>query len=222
MKKLHIVLVSAFLILGCSKNDDTVVLPPDLSVTQILSASYFQKGKSPLPEVQWNGDQGKFGLENTVQGLSIDTVTGQLYWDSSLPVGVHTVTLFAYNTAGKDQVAVTINNQFQGTFRGTRQSNTFFVNVLFDVMEIVFKADGTFEGYRQAELEGGELLDPSLFGGSYTLTENNMVGTIQFEDGESIPFEALLGQQGKLTGSFTLGNFFGQTTTFELNVLIEP
>lgn len=224
MKKIFPLLASVFLLLGCSKNDDAVISPPELSVSSILSASFFQHGESPMPEVQWNGSQGKFGLENTLQGLSLNSETGQLSWNSSLPLGVHTVTLFAYNEAGKDLASLTINNQFQGTFRGSFQSNSTFTSVLFKVMEIVFKADGTFQGYGQSELDSGEILGPNYFKGNYTLIENKMEGTLQYDGGSVNPFEAVLnhnGQLAKLTGSYSIKSFLNLTTTFELNYLIE-
>ncbi|MBD0777595.1 hypothetical protein HPE56_07305 [Maribacter sp. ANRC-HE7] len=220
MQKLYFILVIVLVITACSKNDDdAVVEAPVLSITPNLTASYFQQGESPLPEVQWNGDQGKFGLENTTQGLSIDTETGQLSWDPSLPIGVHTVILFAYNEAGKDLASLTISNPFQGIFKGTYTTNISFSNTLFQIMEMVFNTDGTFSGYSQIELDDGTLLGPNYFSGNYMLLDTKMEGTFEYEDSESTnPFAADLDQQGKLTGQYS-AEFLN--ATFELNVLIQ-
>ncbi|MBD1261680.1 hypothetical protein HZY62_13830 [Maribacter polysiphoniae] len=204
---------------SCNKDDAPVVEAPVLSITPNLSASYFQQGESPLPEVQWNGDRGKFGLENTIQGLSIDSETGELSWDPSLPIGVHTVILFAYNEAGKDLASLTINNPFQGTFKGTYLPSTSFSNILNRTMEINFIIDGTLSGYTQTELDDGTILEPNYFSGNYVLLDTKMEGTFEYEDGESTyPFDADLDQQGKLTGQYS-AEFL--TVTFELNVLIQ-
>ena len=204
---------------SCNKDGAPVVEAPVLSVTPNLSASYFQNGEGPLPEVQWNGDQGKFGLENTIQGLSIDSETGQLSWDPSLPIGVHTVILFAYNEAGKDLASLTINNPFQGILKGTYLPSTSLSNILYRTMEINFNIDGTLSGYTQSELDDGTILGPNYFSGNYVLMDTKMEGTFQYEDGESTyPFEADLDQQGKLTGQYSAEII---TATFELNVLIQ-
>ncbi|MBQ4913851.1 hypothetical protein J8L85_05340 [Maribacter sp. MMG018] len=220
MQKLYFILVIVLVITACSKNDDdAVVKAPVLSVTPNLTASYFHNGEGPLPEVQWNGDRGKFGLENKIQGLSIDSETGQLSWDPSLPIGVHTVILFAYNEAGKDLASLTINNPFQGTFRGTYQPSTSLSNILYRTMEINFNIDRTLSGYTQSELDDGTLLGPYYFSGNYVLLDTKMEGTFEYEDGESTyPFDADLDQQGKLTGHYPT-EFL--TVAFELNVLIQ-
>lgn len=220
MQKLYFILVIVLVITACSKNDDdAVVEAPVLSITPNLTASYFHNGEGPLPEVQWNGDQGKFGLENTIQGLSIDSETGQLSWDPSLPIGVHTVIQFAYNEAGKDLASLTINNPFQGTFRGTYLPSVSFGNVLYRIMEINFNIDGTLSGYTQSELDDGTLLGPNYFSGNYVLTETKMEGTFQYEGSASTyPLEADLVQQGKLTGQYSSEILHA---TFEINVLIQ-
>lgn len=220
MQKLFFILVIVLVITACSKNDDApVVEAPILSVTPNLTASYFQQGESPLPEVQWNGDRGKFGLENNIQGLSIDSETGQLSWGPSLPIGVHTVILFAYNEAGKDLASLTISNPFQGTFKGTYTTNISLSNTLFQIMEMVFNTDGTFSGYTQSELNDGTLLDPSYFSGNYMLMDTKMEGTLQYEGSASTyPLEADLDQQGKLTGQYSSEILHA---TFEINVLIQ-
>lgn len=196
----------------------------------ILSADYFKEGEGPLPEVQWNGNQGKFGLENTVQGLSLEVDTGQFKWDSSLPLGVHTVTLFAYNSAGKDQVATTINNQFQGTFKGTYQPAVAQANIVSHNMEIVFETNGTFSGFRQKEMDDSTFSEPSYFEGNYTRVENKLQGTMSLANGQNnVSFQADLDQSGQLpqlSGSYTQSSEeipnLNLTTLFELEILIEP
>lgn len=224
MKKYCWVVIVTSLMLCCSKDDDTIILAPDLDVVPVLNTSFFQAGEGPLPEVKWNGNQGKFGLENTLQGLAVDAETGQLSWDSSLPTGTHTIVLFAYNKAGKDVVALTINNRFQGTFRGTFQSRTTFSSVLFRIMEISFNPDGTFSGYEQQELNNGNVLGPNYFNGNYTISQNKLEGTLQFEESESVnPWHAELqssSQNGQMIGSYTNTSFLDQETTFELNIVL--
>ncbi|MEO9893627.1 hypothetical protein [Aurantibacter sp.] len=219
MKNLNFILTILLLITACSKNDDTIVLAPEFIVEPMLTANYFQHGEGPLPEVHWNGNRGKFGLENTIKGLSINKETGQLSWDNSMPVGVHTITIFAYNEAGKKLESLIINNQFQGTFKGTFSTNSNFSYTLFKVMEIIFNENGTFIGNSQSELKDGDILGPNYFSGNYVLIDNKMNGTLQYEDNESTyPLEADLNKQGKLIGQFT--NEL-TTTTFKLNFLIQ-
>ncbi|MDO6518468.1 hypothetical protein [Zobellia uliginosa] len=222
MKTSYFIPIVAFLFFACSKSDDTVVLPPELKVSPILNTSYFQKGESPLPEVQWNGKQGEFGLENTLQGLSIDVESGQLSWDRSLPLGVHTVILFAQNNAGKNVASLTINNPFKGTFKGTYASSIAFNETTFKIMEMVFNADGTFSGYTQIELDNGDIQDPSYFNGTYVLNDDTMEGSIQYENSEATyPFEADLDTAGKLKGYYIIADFLDSKTTFDLNFKIQ-
>ena len=116
---IYSILVFVVVLHSCSRSDDGASGPPELNYNQSLTASFFTAGSSAAPTVNWNGDQGQFGLQNVVEGVSIDRNTGVISWTKDLALGVSEVTVLAFNNAGTASETVTIENQFQGDFSGT-------------------------------------------------------------------------------------------------------
>ncbi len=55
------------LLWACSKSDDNPIASPQVSYVQDISATFFTEGQSEAPQVDWNGDVGKFELQQTTK-----------------------------------------------------------------------------------------------------------------------------------------------------------
>jgi hypothetical protein len=145
MRRLAIIgLCSAVAALGCS-SDSTgpEILAPTLSFgTTMLSTPYFTAGAGTAPTIAWNGETGTLALASAVQGVSIDSNTGIVSWDRSLPLGTNAVEVVASNSAGSDRVTLTIESEFQGQFVGGYNGDPTTQTLPY-VFEMAFGSDGS-------------------------------------------------------------------------------
>jgi len=140
LKSKTIILVLTFLTFTFCSSDDDILAPSVTYSTTVFDATFFQKGNSDAPNLDWNGDQGSFSLVTPMSGLKVDSTTGALHWTEELPIGSHAIQVLATNSAGQTSSNVTINNPFQGNFRGTLELNSKDTAIL----ELEFYADNTF------------------------------------------------------------------------------
>ena len=140
LKSKTIILVLTFLTFTFCSSDDDILAPSVTYSTTVFDATFFQEGNSDAPNLNWNGNQGSFSLATPILGLKVDSTTGTLNWTDELPIGSHAIQVLATNSAGQTSSNVTINNPFQGAFRGTLELNSKDNAIL----ELEFNADNTF------------------------------------------------------------------------------
>ncbi|NJB71571.1 hypothetical protein GGR42_002033 [Saonia flava] len=91
---LFIVGICISLITSCSKEDNTPIVTFHYS-TDIFEISYQSEGTIPAPTMDWPVEKGIFALKNAINGLVIDSNTGAITIEKSLPVGEHEVVVYA-------------------------------------------------------------------------------------------------------------------------------
>jgi len=158
LKSKALIILSFLMFASCSKNDDTTL--PDAQAPSVsysttnIDAVFFQTGNSPVPTLNWNGNQGTFSLSTTIPGLSVNTTTGILNWTRDLPMGTHNLQVIATNSVGQTAIDLTINNPLQGIFTGTYDNTNFF--------EVEFNPNGTLI------LRAEDPVNPYLASGNWT------------------------------------------------------
>jgi len=122
---------------SCSKTENQYNLAPEISYNSELSATFFTEGNSSVPNVNWNGSVGQFGLKKAVKEVSIDSDTGVISWSKKLSLGNNPITLLVFNNGGITSVEINLENEFEGKFMGTHGFSDP------KQVEIDFKSDGT-------------------------------------------------------------------------------
>lgn len=121
---------------GCDSVDRLSTSEPTVSyASTTLDADFYRPGSSGTPTIDWNGAQGTISLGSSVEGLSINSTTGQLTWTKLLPPGTHEVEVVVGNSEGQVAVPITIENPLSGLFEGTYSGSAYYA---LDV-----EADGT-------------------------------------------------------------------------------
>jgi hypothetical protein len=88
------------------------IIPTNFSYTPSSNTvTYSSGGRSADPEIDWGGKEGLFRLAGTPSGIWIDSVTGVVYWEPTLPVGTYPLTVRASNTVGVVNTSYTIKVQ---------------------------------------------------------------------------------------------------------------
>ena len=193
------------LMLSCSKSDDGPTAAPEVSYSQELKATFFVEGQSEPPQINWNGDVGKFGLQNTVKGISINKENGIISWDKTLPAGNHVVEIAAFNNAGSTSITVTIENLLKGMFRGELFPGVYAVGTQY-TLQFNFEEDGNLSGFTIQENAEGDIEGPFEFFGNFTNEMNEIRGSFRYEEvAEPIPFAGTITntqQKAVLTGRY--------------------
>ena len=101
-------------------------------------AEFFKAGNSATPSIDWNGSQGTVSLGSMVDGLSVNSTTGQLQWTKLLPPGTHDVEVVVTNSEGQVVVPMTISNALRGKFAGQITEGSTTVEG-----DVEFLSDGT-------------------------------------------------------------------------------
>ncbi len=216
-------ILAVCLLWACSNSDEDIIAIPQISYGKELKATFYTTGKSNLPETNWNGHVGKFGMQQTIQGLSINESTGVLSWNKSLPPGNHTINVIAYNNAGMTMTPVTLENPLIGTFSGELLHNVVLQGSTDFVIEFDFKENGTLNGFTQNKNEEGEIIGPFPFFGSWSLNGKEVRGEFQYEEvADPIPFAGQINQNEQkavLSGRYHPDNPCDFCTTFELDLI---
>jgi hypothetical protein len=170
--------------MGCEQIDDlsggadtpTVTYP-----STTLEATFYQAGSSSAPTLAWNGDQGTITLGGTpVEGLSVNSTTGQLQWTKLLPPGTHQVDVIVSNSEGQVVVPMTVENPLAGTFTGTYSNTDYFS---FDL-----NADGT------VAVRANNASIPDEATGTWTLDGDEVKAVYTYDGDYSYSFGGTLGQ----------------------------
>lgn len=132
--------------LGCDQIDDLAgggVDKPSVTYSSTtFTADFFQGGSSASPSIDWNGEQGTVTLGTTLTGLSVNSTTGRLEWDKTLPPGTHDMEVVVANSEGQVVVPVTIENPLMGTFEGTYAQSYPYVLEINQDGSLTVLADG--------------------------------------------------------------------------------
>lgn len=141
--------LSLLLLLTTSCDPDAVndllssVDEPTVSYSETtLEATFFQEGNSPTPSISWNGDQGSATLSGEPNGVTINSTTGRISWDKTLPPGDHDFDVVVANDEGQVVVPMTIENPISGTFDGTYGGSYDFMIEIAAAGTITVFADG--------------------------------------------------------------------------------
>ncbi|WP_116126126.1 hypothetical protein [Lewinella sp. IMCC34183] len=137
-----------------------------------FEADFYQAGNSSVPSIDWNGAQGSVSLGSSVEGLSVNSTTGQLQWTKMLPVGTHEVEVVIANSEGQVVVPLTVENLPAGTFTGTDSRGFYW--------SITFMKDGT----ATVLLNSKNAPDPAT--ATYELTGIDLEGTVTYDDASSV------------------------------------
>ena len=152
--------------------DASIDAPEVAYATTNYTATFYTAGSSSAPSVDWNGDQGTFSLGTDVEGLSVNSTTGQLQWTKVLPVGTHEVEVVVANSEGQVVVPITVENLPAGTFTGTDSRGFYW--------SITFMNDGT----AAVRLNNKNSPDPAT--ATYELTGIDLEGTVTYDDNSSV------------------------------------
>ncbi len=223
------VLILAVL-MACSKSDDGPTAAPEVSYEQQIMAGFYTTGNSGIPQVNWNGDIGQFGLQKNIEGLSIDKNTGVLSWSKLLPVGKHEVNVIVFNNSGSDTATITLENPLVGKFKGDLFPSVTIQGNKNYILEFDFKEDGTLTGFTQLTNKNDEIEGPFEFFGNFTTEKNEVHGSFQYEEvADPIPIGGLIKQteqQAMLSGTYYPDiicetEFCVDDTAFELVFVVE-
>ena len=156
-------------------------------------ADFYEPGNSSVPSIDWNGAQGTVSLGSNIEGLSVNSTTGQLQWTKLLPPGTHEVEVVVANSEGQVVVPISINNPLAGSFAGTIYENDDPYDLAID-----FNADGT------------AIVVPNTFEytGTYVVQEDDsvLVNLVRSSDSFKI---SLLGQITQTASHVTYsGNYY--------------
>ncbi len=169
---LGILLVSTYC--SCSKSDDVIIAAPELSYVQEIKATFFEEGSTTPPSVNWNGDVGSFGLQNSTEGITIDQQTGIIDWGRSLPLGTNSIKVVAFNNAGTMTSTVQLENIFVGKFKGSYVHGGFSPVGSTFAAEFNFKANGLLDGAIIFTDGDGVTSEPTLIEGTWTIVGNEL------------------------------------------------
>lgn len=211
-------------LLSCSKSDDANKAAPTVNYSQELKATFFTEGQSAPTQVNWHGDVGRFGLQEAIEGLTIDEKTGIVSWGKLLPPGVHSINIIAYNNAGTTTIPVTIENPLHGRFRGDLFPAVYEIGNTDFMIEFDFKKDGSLSGSTQLKNSEGDTVGPYEFFGNFNVEKNEVSGSFQYEEvADPIPFGGSINQteqKAVLTGGYFPENDCEYCTTFELELVV--
>jgi len=151
--------------------------PPTITYSQPSYVSaFFSTGNTPAPTIAWNGATGTLSLAGTVTGVTLDTSTGVVSWDQSLPIGVNVVEVVAANPAGDDTAAFDVDNRFEGHFEGAYNNDPESEAVSSDFV-MTFDGDGSLTVLDQGTFEGM---------GNWTRNGTTITAVYEYESGDPL------------------------------------
>ena len=169
LNKLVVVFLLALFSISCG-DDDGEMAPTTPNVTYAettFDADFYTAGNSSAPTISWNGNQGNFTISPSVEGLSINSTSGQISWTKTLPPGTHNADVVVTNSAGQTVVPITINNPLKGMFSGTYNGAHYFA--------AEFVADGTLTIYANDEA------DPNVGPGTWEINGDEITADYTYE-----------------------------------------
>ena len=166
-------------------------------------AEFYKAGNSTTPSIDWNGSQGNVSLGTTIDGLSVNSTTGQLQWTKLLPPGTHEVEVVVSNSEGQVVIPMTIANSPSGKFEGTYAGTYDYAITLME--------DGSMTAFTDGEnatgtwkIENGEFWahyaydnypdDPFTLLGEFELSNSSAKLTGHYYEGEASSGDTPLGE----------------------------
>lgn len=147
---------------NCSKDDSQIISAPTVSFASTnFETTFFKSGNTSVPTVNWNGNQGTFNLSSMINGVTVNTSTGVISWSKELPLGINNIELIGSNSAGQVSVNITIENIFQGTFKGGYNDNPN--STILDINDQIYVFSST-----------GEVTSNKGFNGTWTKSGNTI------------------------------------------------
>ena len=121
-----------------------------------FEADFYTAGQSSVPSIDWNGAQGTVSLGNVIEGLTVNSTTGQLQWTKMLPAGTHNLEVVLTNSEGQVVVPITLRNPLVGTFTGKFDENRYDFKLEFDRDGILLVEGDDLTATGTYEIEDGE------------------------------------------------------------------
>lgn len=185
--KLSLLVAIAIITFSCSDDEsgDTVeIMKPIVTYTgPHLNADFYTPGTTSAPTVEWNGDVGSFSISPEIEGLSINSTTGEISWSNLLPLGTHNFDAVATNAAGQTTISMELENIFSGVFEGY-----YLDTSLPHPIDLHFSENGTLE-----VISGGGPA-PYEASGTWTKNGNEILANFKFENGAEHSIKGTLSQ----------------------------
>ena len=132
------------ILFNCSKDDSQIISAPTVSFASTnFETIFFKSGNTSAPTVNWNAEQGTFSLSSTIKGVTVNSTSGVVSWTKELPLGINTIELLASNSAGQMSTTITVENIFQGTFKGGYNGNPN--STILDINDQIYVFSSTGE-----------------------------------------------------------------------------
>ena len=166
-------------------------------------AEFYKAGNSTTPSIDWNGSQGSVSLGGMVDGLTVNSTTGQLQWTKTLAPGTHEIEVVVSNSEGQVVIPMTIDNSPSGKFEGTYAGTYDYAITLME--------DGSMTAFTDGEnatgtwkIENGEFWahyaydnypdDPFTLLGEFELSNSSAKLTGHYYEGEASSGDTPLGE----------------------------
>lgn len=170
--------ILTFVSFSCGTNDDqedqvSINSPSNLNFPEsTIAINFYTEGFVTPTSLDWGGETGNFELGSPIQGVSINSNTGSISWDRSLPLGNNNISVIARNSAGFVSATIQIENNFQGFFEGgyntDANSNDYSTGYT-----MTFNSDNTMFGDDNG----------SNFSGNYTIINNTVTVSYTYDTG---------------------------------------
>lgn len=140
-----IMILLMMLITSCSVEElPSIIQPSNFSYpNDEVEIVFYSTGNSNSPTVDWGGEVGKFELESSISGISINEETGVLNWQGGVPLGENEIRVTAKNSAGSTSTLYIINQPFSGSFDGGYNFNPNSTDLTSNNYNLTFATDGT-------------------------------------------------------------------------------
>ena len=183
------------LLFACSKSDDVKIAAPELMYNQNrYTTLFYDIGNSAPPTIDWNGDVGQFGLENVINGISIDSNTGIISWNKIVPLGENSIKVLAFNNAGTTLTTILLQNEFAGNFKGPYSPVLIPIGATDFLVAFNFMENGTLTGVI-SHTDVFEVVMSESIVGTWTIDGNEINGEYfyeQFEDSNPLFIHGLI------------------------------
>ncbi len=136
--------LSTIFLFSCATDldDDSVVAPSDFYYPGETPIPFYTNG-GVAPNIDWGNEEGTFELDMLYTGITVDEITGVLYWNEDLPLGNNIVTVTATNSAGFATTSPNLYHIFSGVFNGGYNNDPSTTVITNNNLSITFNENNT-------------------------------------------------------------------------------
>lgn len=130
----------------CSKDGESVKDPIVMDYpSNIFQVEFRSEGSTSSPTVDWSGEKGSFAFKFDVDGLKINSKTGEISWERNLAIGEHEVIVVGQNSKDKVEKTLVFENLLKDSFWSGGQNNDFSSDGIILNRQLWLFEDGTLE-----------------------------------------------------------------------------